>query len=53
MNKRQKNLIIAFLIWVIVLPIVGIPVKLGLDLVEFFRDVSDGIIAFYGICFYS
>jgi len=48
MNKKQKNLIIAFFIWVIILPIIAIPAKLGLDLVEFFRDVSNGIIMFFG-----
>jgi len=48
MNKRQKNLIIAFFIWAIVLSIGGNCVKIILDQIEFLRDVSDGIVMFYG-----
>lgn len=49
MNKKQKNLIIAFFIWMILLLIIGYPIKLALDLIEFFRDVSNGLIGFYGV----
>jgi len=48
MNKRQKNLIIAFFIWAILLLIVGNCVKIGLDQIEFFRDVSFGLVMFFG-----